>query len=76
LHAYLKMRMGSSSPAIPIHYNYLIQAAIYAALPEEMAARIHNEGFTAGKRSFKMFSFSRLMGWFTLDKAAGTISFP
>lgn len=76
MHAYLKMRMDPSSPAIPIHYNYLIQAAIYAALPEEMAARLHNEGFAAGKRSFKMFSFSRLMGRFILDKTAGTISFP
>lgn len=76
MHAYIKMRMDPSSPAIPIHYNYLIQAAIYAALPEEMAARLHDEGFTAGKRSFKMFSFSRLMGRFTLDKMAGTISFP
>jgi len=76
LHAYIKMRMDTSSPAIPIHYNYLIQAAIYAALPEEMAARLHDEGFTAGKRSFKMFSFSRLMGRFTMDRNAGTISFP
>jgi len=76
LHAYLKMRMDPSSPAIPIHYNYLIQAAIYAALPEEMAARFHNEGFAAGKRIFKMFSFSRLTGRFVLDKTAGTISFP
>jgi CRISPR-associated endoribonuclease Cas6 len=70
------MKMDPSSPAIPIHYNYLIQAAIYAALPEDMAARLHDEGFTSGKRTFKMFSFSRLMGKFMLDKAAGTIAFP
>jgi len=70
------MRMDPSSPAISIHYNYLIQAAIYAALPEEMAARLHDEGYAAGKRSFKMFSFSRLMGRFTMDRNAGTISFP
>jgi len=76
LHAYLKMSMDPSSPAVPIHYNYLVQAAIYAALPEEMAARLHDEGFAAGKRVFKMFSFSRLMGRFILDKTAGTISFP
>jgi len=76
LHAYIKMKMDPSSPAIPIHYNYLVQAAIYAALPEEMAARLHNEGFTVGRRSFRMFSFSRLMGRFNLDRNAGTISFP
>lgn len=76
MHAYLKMRMDPSSPAIPIHYNYLIQSAIYAALPEEMAALFHDKGFVTGKRVFKMFSFSRLMGRFILDKMAGTISFP
>lgn len=76
MHAYLKMRMDPSSPAVPIHYNYLIQAAIYAALPEEMAAHLHDQGFAAGKRVFKMFSFSRLMGRFTLDKQTGTIVFP
>ncbi len=76
MHAYVKMRMDPSSPAIPIHYNYLIQAAIYAALPEEMAKRLHDEGFTAGKRSFRLFSFSRLMGRFNLNRNAGTISFP
>jgi len=76
LHAYIKMRMDPSSPAIPIHYNYLIQAAIYAALPEDMATRLHDEGFAAGKRNFKMFAFSRLMGRFILDKFVGTITFP
>ncbi|HBC94869.1 MAG TPA: CRISPR-associated endoribonuclease Cas6 [Pelotomaculum sp.] len=76
MHVYVKMRMETSSPPIPIHYNYLAQSAIYAALPEDMAARIHDEGFAAGKRSFKMFAFSRLMGQYTLDKTNGTITFP
>jgi CRISPR-associated endoribonuclease Cas6 len=68
--------METSSPAIPIHYNHLVQSAIYTALPEDMAARIHDEGFVSGKRIFKMFTFSRLMGRFTLDKTNGTIDFP
>ena len=76
LHAYIKLRMEPSSPAVPIHYNYLIQSAIYAALPEETAARLHDEGFKSGGRSFRMFAFSRLLGRFTLDRAAGTITFP
>lgn len=76
MHTYIKLRMDPSSPAIPIHYNYLIQSAIYAALPEDMAARLHDGGFQSGKRSFKMFSFSRLLGRFSLDRTAGTIAFP
>lgn len=76
MHAYIKMRIDPSSPAIPIHYNYLIQAAIYTSLPEDMAAHLHNEGFRSGNRSFKMFTFSRLWGNFILDRVAGTIAFP
>ena len=76
MHAYIKIKTDPSSPAIPIQYNYLIQSAIYAALPEETAARLHDEGFKSGKRSFKMFAFSRLLGRFSLDRAAGTIAFP
>jgi len=76
LHAYIKLRMEQSSPAVPIHYNYLIQSAIYAALPEETAVRLHDEGFRSGGRIFRMFAFSRLLGRFILDRAAGTITFP
>jgi CRISPR-associated endoribonuclease Cas6 len=76
LHAYVKLRMEPSSPAIPIHYNYLAQAAIYGALPGDLASRLHDEGYAAGNRKFKMFSFSRLIGRFILDREAGTITFP
>ena len=76
MHAYIKMRIDPFSPAIPIHYNYLIQAAIYNSLPVDMAAHLHNEGFRSGNRIFKMFTFSRLLGKFILDRVAGTIAFP
>jgi len=76
LHAYIKLGMDPSSPAVPIHYNYLIQSAIYATLPEETAACLHDEGFRSGGRSSRMFAFSRLLGRFILDCAAGTITFP
>lgn len=76
MHAYIKLRMEQPSPAVPIHYNYLIQSAIYVALPEETAVRLHDEGFKSGGRSFRMFAFSRLLGRFILDRAAGTITFP
>jgi CRISPR-associated endoribonuclease Cas6 len=49
LHAYIKMKTDPSSPAVPIQYNYLVQAAIYSALPEETAARLHDRGHTADK---------------------------
>jgi CRISPR-associated endoribonuclease Cas6 len=76
MHAYIKMKTDPSSPAVPIQYNSLVQAAIYSALPEETAARLHDQGYTAGRRSFKLFSFSRLLGRFAIDRGAGTIAFP
>ncbi|HHT63167.1 MAG TPA: CRISPR-associated endoribonuclease Cas6 [Clostridia bacterium] len=76
MHVYIKMRMESSSPAVPIHYNYLIQSALYAALPADKAIRFHDGGFPAGSRNLKLFSFSRLSGKYVLDGVAGTIFFP
>lgn len=76
MHAYIKLRVDPSSPPIPIHYNYLIQSAIYSVLPEDMASSLHDGGFRSGKRTFKMFAFSRLLGRFNLDRNAGTIAFP
>jgi CRISPR-associated endoribonuclease Cas6 len=68
--------MESPSPAVPIHYNYLIQSAIYGAMPAGKAACLHDGGFVSGNRTFKLFTFSRLLGKYVLDRAAGTISFP
>ncbi|MDF9407075.1 CRISPR-associated endoribonuclease Cas6 [Pelotomaculum isophthalicicum JI] len=76
MHAYINMKIDPFSPALPIQYNYLVQSAIYAALPEDVASRIHDEGYSAGNRRFKMFSFSRIMGKFLIDSTAGTIKFP
>ncbi|MCG9968974.1 CRISPR-associated endoribonuclease Cas6 [Pelotomaculum terephthalicicum JT] len=76
MHAYINMKIDPSSPALPIQYNYFVQSAIYAALPKDVASRIHDEGYSAGNRRFKMFSFSRIMGKFFIDRTAGTIKFP
>lgn len=76
LHIYIKMKTDLETPTMPIHYNYLIQSAIYSALPEDMATLLHNEGYKSGKRTYKMFCFSRLLGRFSFDRTAGTIAFP
>ena len=41
MHAYIKEKTELSSPAVPIQYNYLVQASKYSALPEETAAWFH-----------------------------------
>jgi len=60
---------------LPIHYNHVVQGAIYNNLDQETAKKIHEVGFTYEKRSFRLFTFSRLMGRYQIDKKAQTISF-
>ncbi len=49
---------------LPRHYNYLIQSFIYKNLQRQIAEKVHNEGFIYEKRSFRLFTFSRLFGEF------------
>lgn len=68
---------GKSGPIrLPIHYNRLIQGAIYSSLSEALAEFFHNMGFTSGKRSLKLFTFSRLLGRFDIRREKGEILFP
>lgn len=76
MHVYINLKPENPLVGIPIQYNHLVQSAIYASLPKNTANRLHDEGFTAGKRNFKLFAFSRLIGRYTINKNAGTISFP
>ena len=54
---------------LPIHYNHIVQAMIYANISDTLADFIHNEGFRFEKRTFKLFTFSRLMGKHRVRKA-------
>lgn len=76
MHLIIDLKPESSFFEIPIQYNHLVQSAIYASLPEETSNWLHNEGFMSGKRSFKLFAFSRLIGNYSINKNKGTISFP
>ncbi|MEA4884839.1 MAG: CRISPR-associated endoribonuclease Cas6 [Clostridia bacterium] len=65
----------SAELVLPIHYNYVVQSAIYSLLDLAQAEFLHNVGFSAGGRVFKGFTFSRLMGQFSLQPQAGAIVF-
>jgi len=47
---------------VPIHYNYPLSSAIYKCLPEEYRSWLHDDGFCAGSRRYKLFTFSLLRG--------------
>lgn len=67
--------MNSNNLILPIQYNHIVQGMIYDSLKEELADFLHEKGFEKGKRSFKMFTFSRLIGNYAIDKEKGNIIF-
>ena len=60
---------------LPIHHNHIVQALIYDLIGDELALFLHNLGFVEGKRSFKMFTFSRIIGKFKLEVEGQKIVF-
>lgn len=60
---------------LPVHYNHLVQAAIYQLLNPAFASFLHEHGYIYKKRQFRLFSFSRLMGEYKLDRKHGMIIF-
>jgi len=47
---------------LPIHYNDIVQAFIYSNIDYDLSCFLHDKGFTTNGRTFKMFSFSRIIG--------------
>lgn len=61
---------------LPIHYNHMIQGFIYNNLSnKDFREFLHEEGFKENNRRFKLFTFSRLIGKFEINKSKKTITF-
>ena len=58
---------------IPVQYNYFVQAMIYDNISKELSDFLHDHGFTIDGRQFKLFTFSRLMGRYSIGN--GKIEF-
>ncbi len=52
--------------SLPIQYNYIVQGFLYGNITPELGEFLHDQGFMFEKRSFKMFTFSRLQGRYEL----------
>lgn len=46
---------------LPIHYNNILQAFIYNNIDEKLAKFLHDNGYTSNGRTFKLFTFSRIL---------------
>jgi CRISPR-associated endoribonuclease Cas6 len=61
---------------LPLHYQQQLQGLLYHSLQNPKFAHfLHEVGFRKEKRSFKLFTFSRLFGPHQLDQKRKTIMF-
>ena len=72
----LTIQLHSTSPiSLPIQYNHILQGIIYDSINQELATFLHDQGFQVGKRTFKLFTYSKLYGEYTLQREEGRIVF-
>ncbi|AEG61214.1 CRISPR-associated endoribonuclease Cas6 [Desulforamulus ruminis] len=60
---------------LPVHYNHLVQAAVYGTIDPELAVFLHDKGYESGSRRFKLFTFSRVSGRFEANRDKNTLRF-
>ena len=60
---------------IPIHYNYYVQSFLYKSISPKLARILHDHGFPIGKRKFRLFTFSRILGQYQIRKNIERIFF-
>lgn len=73
---YIKMRPAAGKLILPVYYQEILQGFIYHTLQnKQFASFLHNKGYQYGKRSYKLFSFSRLDGILKFNRESKTISF-
>lgn len=63
------------SVSIPVQYGHLLQGLIYRQMDNPaLRSYLHEHGFALGKRRFKLFTFSRLLGHkVRYDRATGRL---
>lgn len=64
---------AESSLEMAVQYNHLVQGMIYNSLDPGFASFLHDQGYEGGGRTFKLFTFSRLLGKFRINE--GRIGF-
>lgn len=64
------------SLVLPLNYQEYLQGLLYRSLRDpSFSSFLHDKGFQKGKRSFKLFTFSRLFGDHTINRKEKTIKY-
>lgn len=73
----LNIHIRLESPLVlPLNYQEVLQGFIYNQIPDKTYSEfLHDHGYLYGKRKFKLFTFSRLMGQAKVDPRRKVIRF-
>lgn len=73
----LNIHIRLESPLVlPLNYQEVLQGFIYNQIPDKTYSHfLHEQGYQYGKRKFKLFTFSRLMGRGKVDLRQKLIRF-
>ncbi|MCD6319692.1 MAG: CRISPR-associated endoribonuclease Cas6 [Candidatus Desulfofervidaceae bacterium] len=60
---HVEINLNAEGPFIlPKSHNHILQGFIYSLLEPTLRKHLHQNGYVYGKRKFKLFTFSRLLG--------------
>jgi CRISPR-associated endoribonuclease Cas6 len=69
----LNVVFSFQSLKLPINYNHILQAFILQLIDDaKFRSFLHNQGYTFKNRNYKMFTFSKLNGKFSVDNSEKT----
>lgn len=61
---------------LPLSYQHILQGLIYREMEDrDFATFLHEEGYAVEKRAFRLFTFSRLIGRYRINKESKKIIF-
>ncbi|WP_054950068.1 CRISPR-associated endoribonuclease Cas6 [Numidum massiliense] len=72
----LHVVLEANKLTIPVQYEQIMQGVIYRSLSNpKLTSFLHDSGFQYNKRSFKMFTFSKLLGAGAYDRETRKLTF-
>ena len=72
----IRIRFRCAEISLPMNHQYNIQSMVYKGLSKDSdyAAFLHDSGYTFGSRQFRLFTFSRLAGYYRIQ--SGCLVYP
>ncbi len=67
--------LDGNQARFPLYYNHDLQGFVYHHIDPKLANFLHEEGYLLGKRKFKLFCFSRLLGKYHISSQEEKIIF-